>query len=1021
MRDLRNPATCTVAIGLVAIGVAIAGPFGVGTVAAGLLSGVGIEILGEVTNRRWEQTCQRVFDRKLRLDHDLQRAYQDAFVTAAKRLEQCWFTEEHLGQHQRRTHTDEPTKALFRELQQNAKTFLNTDWFTKLAHDAETLRLAQTGGASAVEIFDDTLVKLLSREDPVFSTYMRQRFPGEIQRCFEEELKRDDSKGVKARTAYELLVFNQILSNQDAILSELRQRGGQDVSELIARWDELTTRLQRARDELTIHISAEFEASRERNREEHARTRDAIGDLRTDFKELELAVKGGSPAPVPSHYSGAASQRVFEIAHLPNPHLVGREELLDTLKRELSPAKVHPRIAVLWGLGGVGKTQLAAAYAFRLANDTDVVWWLQAQSEATLTSDYVALARALHLPEAEHQDQAEVTKAVMRWLQQAGQSWLLIFDNAERQETVRPFIPRLGNGQVIITTTSPTWGALTPLRYNIKELTTEEAAHFLELRSGSGHRKSAEQLAGELAGLPLALAQAAAYMDATGTSIDGYLKLFTEHRLRVLDAPGAPADHQLTVTATWEVALQRVRSEMPAAIDLLTLCAFLAPERIPLDLIAAHRDDLPSQLQEALRDGFSISMTIGALRAYSLVEVLDDSTINIHRLVQNVVRDRVAEDLQRGWSMSAFRAVSANLPDDPREPAAWETYERLVEHVHASAEQLSWSHSESREISLALCKTGAYFQERALYAPARADLERAVKIMGANHDFDSLEMATALNHFAAVSRAEGEVDEARSLLDRALSLVDEANGWDKQVAVTTLNNLGNILRAQGDLRGAEQLLTRAVAAYEQIYGEDHPNVATALTNVANVMRVQDKFAEARDLLERALEIDIAAFGHDHREVATDLSALGIVLGVQGELTEAKRLLSRALDLDTSLYGSDHPKVAIHLNGLASIAGAEGDWAGAVRLRTQALHIDEAVYGTHHSVVVTDLHNLANVLEAQGNLGEATPLRERVVEITELITEPGHFMRSIARRSLAAVLRSQGDFANATFLEEQGCS
>ena len=92
---------------------------------------------------------------------------------------------------------------------------------------------------------------------------------------------------------------------------------------------------------------------------------------------------------------------------------------------------------------------------------------------------------------------------------------------------------------------------------------------------------AASALAEALGDLPLALAQAAAYMDATRTTIDGYLKLFNQRRVDLWQRESPPAGYQRTVAETLSLATDRLRAEAEPALRLLNLCALLAPHDSP--------------------------------------------------------------------------------------------------------------------------------------------------------------------------------------------------------------------------------------------------------------------------------------------------------------------------------------------------------------------------------------------------------------------------------------------------------
>ena len=227
---------------------------------------------------------------------------------------------------------------------------------------------------------------------------------------------------------------------------------------------------------------------------------------------------------------------VWNVPHIRNHNFTGRTGPLDSLRSALTsgrPAAVTQAIA---GLGGVGKTQLALEYAYRNASDYAIVWWVRSEDSPTLAGDYAALAAELGFPEGDAADQSATVLAVRRWLEQ-NSGWLLVFDNAQESAAIRGYMPGGNTGHVLITSRSQAWGAVAePLPMH--EFERAESLEFLLSRTGQDD-KAAANLAEELGDLPLALEQAAAYIEQTGQTIAGYLTLF-EQRHRELLERGAP-------------------------------------------------------------------------------------------------------------------------------------------------------------------------------------------------------------------------------------------------------------------------------------------------------------------------------------------------------------------------------------------------------------------------------------------------------------------------------------------------
>ena len=241
--------------------------------------------------------------------------------------------------------------------------------------------------------------------------------------------------------------------------------------------------------------------------------------------------------------------------------LAGREELLAELDARLTEGDGSgPRVVALYGLGGAGKTSVAVEYAHRHLAEVGLAWQFPAEDPTLLMAEFARLAAQLGAREVV--DARDPVASVHAVLAAFPAGWLLVFDNAEGHEAVQRFVPPAGRGRVLITSQSAAWPRGEAVEVPV--LDTEVAAGFLVNRTGDADEQAAAELAGALGGLPLALEQAAAYVQATGISLAGYLASFRGRRVDLL-ARGQAAGHPADVTATLGLALSRLGDEAPAA------------------------------------------------------------------------------------------------------------------------------------------------------------------------------------------------------------------------------------------------------------------------------------------------------------------------------------------------------------------------------------------------------------------------------------------------------------------------
>jgi tetratricopeptide (TPR) repeat protein/transcriptional regulator with XRE-family HTH domain len=627
----------------------------------------------------------------------------------------------------------------------------------------------------------------------------------------------------------------------------------------------------------------------------------------------------------------------------PIPHFVGREAELAELHSRLTAGV---RVAV-HGLGGVGKTQLVVQHLHRRRADyPDGVFWLRADGEARLVADLASLAWRLGLPEHEARRREHQIEAVLRWLREHGR-WLLVLDNVEpaSAQALPRWLPPGLPGHVVLTSRTPMW----PARIALEPLPVDAARRFLLDRTGQTDGDAAGAVALALGCLPLALEQAAAYVEVTGRDLAGYAALLRT-RLPELMREGRPEDYPEPVAGTWLLSFERVEGELPVAVDLLRLCAFLAPDDIPVSLLREHAGRLPSPLEEALADEVELDRMIAAVTRYSFARRQGD-TLRVHRLVQSVIRESLGPDRQV-WLTAAVRLLHTAMPEDPQlRPATWLLCARLVPHIQVLDELGGAATCEAAAMSALMVRAGAYLRARGDFEPARRAYERALalseRVLGPEH----VSTAECLNDLAGLLRERGELAAARPLHERALEIRERTLGPDHPTVSSSLNNLGFLLREQGDLTGARHLLERAVAIRQRALGEDDQATATSLNNLALVLWDQGSLREARAGLERALAIRERVLGLDHNLTAESMGSLGFLLRDLGDLASARPLLERSVTMLRRILGPEHPHTARFAHRLALVLRDQGDLAGSRRLQEHALATMERALGPDHQFTI----------------------------------------------------------------------
>jgi hypothetical protein len=714
-------------------------------------------------------------------------------------------------------------------------------------------------------------------------------------------------------------------------------------------------------------------------------------DETTAAARLRTRLAGGRPTsapPFPRAGSASADKPGFAGA-LPavwrvpprNPRFTGRDGMLTELRRRLRAGEATLVVQALYGLGGVGKTQLAIEYAHRFAADYDLVWWVDAEQPVLIPDQLAALAARLDLPLG-----PTVADTVDRLLAELRHRdrWLLIFDNAERPGDVADYRPG-GPGHVLITSRSPGWGALGG-RLEVDVLARAETVALLRARIPALGDKLADELAAELGDLPLAAAQAAGYLEQTDLPAADYLRRFRARRATLL-ARGDVVGYAGRIDTTWALSLERLRAEDPAAVQLLELAAFLAPEPIPLSLVGDHADLLDEPLRATAADPDALADTVGALIGYSLGRRHPDG-FQVHRLVQAVIRQQLPPDRAQATAERVVALLAAASPGDPEDPANWPAYAALVPHVLATA-PLGDSSPAGRHLVL---DTIRYLQAHGDSHGGRtvADqlLDRWRSLLGPDHP-DTLAAASTLT-VALISV--GEVQPGRALVEDTLQRCRRVLGPDHPITLWAAAALTLALDQVGEAEPRHALGKDTLRRCRRVLGPDHPITLLAATALTLALNQLGEAESARALGQDTLQRCSRVFGPDHATTLGAAAALTLALNQLGEAESARALGQDTLQRCRRVFGPDQLITLWAAAALAHALVQIGEAESARTLGQDTLQRCRRVFGPDHA---TTLWAAAALTLALNQLGEAEPARvlgQDTLRRRNRVLGPGHPIR-----------------------------
>ncbi|MFI6522653.1 tetratricopeptide repeat protein, partial [Spirillospora sp. NPDC050679] len=630
------------------------------------------------------------------------------------------------------------------------------------------------------------------------------------------------------------------------------------------------------------------------------------------------------------------------------------------------------RVGAVHGLGGIGKSALAAHWAATRHQPGEVVWWITADSPTAIQEGVAELGAALLGTGAAGQPLEVLFEHAVSWLC-GRQGWLLVLDNVERPGYVEPLLGRLraaAGGRVLITTRLSTgWSRITRQIIALDVLPLPQAVQLLE-RTVTAERPGAvldgaEELCRELGCLPLAVEQAAGFLAENGTGPRAYLERLATYPATTYarTSPGRD-DIDRTVARVWHSTLDHLVVDTPLAGIVLRVLAWWAPDAIPRALLngLANLDEQVTQQGGTL----AVQEAVAQLAAYNMITLsADGQAISAHRLVQAVARtpppDGVDDLHRRPADITAARRhattlLNQALPKDGEEPVGWPVWRALLPHIDALTDHAP-ADTDNADTALLCNQTSVFLHDQGALLRSIGYQERAQAVfeqaLGEDHPYT----LTSRNNLASIYQAAGDLKQAIALHEKTLADRQRVLGEDHPATLTSRNNLANTYQAAGDLERAITLHEQNLADRQRVLGHHHPNTLNSRNNLASAYQDADDLEQAIALHEQNLADQARVLGKDHPDTLNSRNNLASAYQAADDLERAIALHEQNLADQARVLGKDHPATLTSRNNLASAYQDAGDLERAITLHEQNLADRQRVLGHHHPNTLTSRNNL----------------------------------------------------------------
>ncbi|GJP87866.1 hypothetical protein CBS147320_9138 [Aspergillus niger] len=726
---------------------------------------------------------------------------------------------------------------------------------------------------------------------------------------------------------------------------------------------------------------------------------------------VELANSGTEIRPLTNCFDGTDSALLageadpcfWMVPFTRNPGFVGREHTLSQVMERIMPlGKAHSRVA-LYGLGGVGKTQIAIELAHQVheAHPDASVFWIHANSISRFQDSYYNLIKECEIESPE--DKTDNLKLVKQWLEKQCKRWLLIIDNADQaslftsdgrqgqeastsdkqlqeDSSIVQFLPESSYGSILITTRNRAAGVkfVRGIGRNMLEVDTmtKEESRCLIKSALSGNyptESDMDELAGLLDYLPLAIMQAASFMEENVLTVNEYIKLHNdsdETKMSLLCEPfetlGRDSETPNALATTLIVSLDHINTKEHKAIEALSLIAFLDQHNIPSSL-----------MEQRLVEPLDLAKALGTLKAFSLIIATGKGqNFSIHRLVQLTVRKWLI--IEHTFDERAIQAMDT------------------LAEVYPNAEYENW----------AIC---------AAYLPHAVSVLKFIPELHGKQLRRRLYLQEGIAYYLW---SQGRDDEAERL---DLLIVEENKkefGIEHPETLESIAGLSSTYSNQNRLAETEELNSLLVTAYTKLYGPNDIITMRSMRCLAATYRKQCRFEEAESLLLEVQERAKSVFGEEHEESITAMGHLGLLYEDLGRWEEAEECTIKDLEWHQKNLGPDNPWTLDLACNLASLYETQGKLLEGKALGIQTLQICEDKLGLDDERTRNCQQLLVNIYYELDEWQNAEGLCLQILEGTSKIHGPTHFKTLSSKQQLAAIYEGLGDDNKAEKLDNE---
>ncbi|KAK5194614.1 hypothetical protein LTR99_003117 [Exophiala xenobiotica] len=741
-----------------------------------------------------------------------------------------------------------------------------------------------------------------------------------------------------------------------------------------------------------------------------------------------IAAKAQQPSAAVPLSPGSRIQKV--LWHMPFAEddlqeLVGRDQTLRTLNSKLFQPKKRSRVALL-GLGGMGKSRLGMEVAYRRRDSRPEcsIFWVQATDPSSFERDYLAIGRLMGIPGLE-QNGADVKSLVCRHLgQESAGEWLLILDNADdpilwadedpsttdTSSSLIEHLPKSRKGSILVTTRSRRVASHLAGK-NVVELddmniddAEQMLKNLLEKPEILSDHENTLELLDQLTCLPLAIVQAASYLNKNDESIKTYLKLLQQPEDNVIkllsenfNDEGRYKTALNPIATTWLVSFRQIEQQNRLAADYLAFASCLSEKNIPQSLFP------PAQAEKEMVDALGVLRGYGFFTKHNNSDVDDsfDPLYDMHRLVRLATRNWMRkENTLTTWAATVFQRVRATFP-----VVNWKTRNIWMLYLpHAQVLCDSEQCQDLRERFELLFKMSCCLTWSGKDNDAGGLLEIVYRwaepTLGDDDEF-KLEVCMTLGNILLNM---GRYVEGEAYVSRALEESRKALGREHTQTISCMGTMGTIYVQQGRWQQAESVLKEGIGIGKKVLRPEHPDMLSARAELTHVYAETGRLGEAETMQLELLELREKCQGHEHPDTLIAMSKLSTIYRMQGRPEKAEKLSLEACKVSERILGPEHPLTFYALTELSVVYYDQHRWKEAEEIAWKCFGRSK-VLGREAWQTLVSMELLALIWKEQDRLEEAIAQMRECVEASARTLGLGD-RRTKRRSSILDMLQQQ---------------